>query len=314
MRIGIVVDSGCDLPREYIDQNRIEILPVTIHLQGKDLVDTRDPATTLEFYQQHAGSAGDSGTSPFSVEQIKNLFLEKLVGAYDFVFCLTIASARSPIFENATAASLQILNEYKPHRAKAGLSSPFSLRVLDTQNLFAAQGVIAVEAVRQIKAGNTNPNKIRERLDFLVQNLHAYMIPRDLHYLRSRAQKKGDRSVGWASATFGTWLDIKPVLHCHRNQTEPVGKVRHFEAGAEKLLANVTERVKAGLLTPTVCFSYGGEISQMRKLPGYDTLQRACKAAKVEIFESVMSVTGGVNVGEGALAVGFAAEPHSLSL
>ncbi|HUP91593.1 MAG TPA: DegV family protein [Solimonas sp.] len=314
MRIGIVVDSGCDLPREFIDQNKIEILPVTIHLQGGDFVDVRDPAATLDFYDKHAGSAGDSGTSPFSTAQIKNLFLERMVGVYDFVFCLTIASSRSPIFENATQASLQILNEYKPYRAKAGLPGPFALRVVDTQNLFAAQGVIAIEAVRQIKLGQTNPNKIRERLEFLVQNLYAYMIPRDLHYLRSRAQKKGDRSVGWAAATFGSLLDIKPVLRCHRNETAPVGKVRHFDQGAEKLLANVTNRVKAGLLTPTLCFSYGGEISQMRKLPGYDKVQRACKAAKVEIHESVMSVTGGVNVGEGAFAVGFAAEPHQLEL
>ena len=314
MRIGIVVDSGCDLPREFIDQHKIEILPITIHLQNQDFVDARDPAATLEFYAKHMGSAGDASTSPFTPDQIKRLFLDKLVGTYDFVFCLTIASGRSPIFANATAASLQILNEYKPYRAKAGINSPFALRVVDCQNLFAAQGVVAVEVVKQIQAGVTHPNKIRERLDFLVQNLYGYMIPRDLHYLRTRAQKKGDRSVGWASATLGTWLDIKPVIRGYRNDTTPVAKVRHFEEGAERLLGFITERVKAGLLTPTICFSYGGEISTMRKLPGYDMMQRACKAAKVDIYESVMSVTGGINVGDGAFACGFAAEPHELRI
>ena len=30
MRIGIVVDSACDLPREFIDQHAIQIMPITL--------------------------------------------------------------------------------------------------------------------------------------------------------------------------------------------------------------------------------------------------------------------------------------------
>jgi hypothetical protein len=32
------------------------------------------------------------------------------------------------------------------------------------------------------------------------------------------------------------------------------------------------------------------------------------------VFESVMSLTGMVNVGKGAVVVGFAAEPHTFSV
>ena len=46
----------------------------------------------------------------------------------------------------------------------------------------------------------------------------------------------------------------------------------------------------------------------MRNLPGYDALREACADAGVEVFESVMSVTGMVNVGKGALVVGFASD------
>ena len=42
------------------------------------------------------------------------------------------------------AASFAILNEYRPIRQAAGHNSPFALRVLDSQNLFAAQAVTAV--------------------------------------------------------------------------------------------------------------------------------------------------------------------------
>jgi hypothetical protein len=35
-----------------------------------------------------------------------------------------------------------------------------------------------------------------------------------------------------------------------------------------------------------------------------------CASYNIELFESVMGLTGMVNVGKGALVVGFAAEPH----
>lgn len=314
MRIGVVVDSACDLPPDYIRENNIQILPITIHLDQHDLVDARDPAATLNFYRQHQTNASEAGTSPFTVDQIKKVFLTRLVLDYDFVFCMTIASSRSPIYENAVKASFAILNEYKGPRAEAGVSGPFALRVIDTQNLFAGQGVLAVEAVRMIQS-NPNPNKIRERLEYLVQNTYGYMIPRNLHYIRARAQKKGDRSVGWMSAFLGTALDIKPLLRAFRNETGPVAKLRHFEDAAERCFTYIATRIMQNeLLTPTLCLSYGGELAEMDKLPGYSELMQLCRKNQIEVFRSIMSITGGVNVGEGSLAFAFAAQPHELKL
>ncbi|WP_028079175.1 DegV family protein [Solimonas soli] len=315
MRIGVVVDSACDLPPEFIEKHHIQILPITIHLGGHDLVDQRDPETTLHFYNEHLGADGDAGSSPFSVEQIRDVFLQKLVIDYDFVFCLTIASSRSPIHANATRASFAILNDYKPIRAQAGVPGPFALRVIDTQNLFSAQAVSAVEVVRLIESGQRNPNKIRERVEYIVQNTYGYMIPRDLHYLRVRGQKKGDRSVGWVGAALGTVLDIKPVLRGYRNDTRPVAKLRHFDDASAKVLGFVGQRIRSGgLLTPTLVLSYGGDLREMRALPGYAELVRICHEHGVEVLESMMSVTGGINVGEGALGIGFASEPHEIEV
>lgn len=314
MRIGVVVDSACDLPPEYLERHKIRILPITVHLDGHDLVDSRDPETTLDFYRRHLGATGDASTSPFTVDQIKHVFLSQLVLDYDFVFCITIASSRSPIYQNATQASFSIINEYKPFRAAAKLPGPFALRVIDSQNLFTAQAIPAVEAVRQIQAGQTNPNRIRERLEYIARNTYGYMVPRDLHYLRVRGQKKGDRSVGWFGATLGTVLDIKPLLRGYRNETAPVAKLRHFDDAVSKLFGYTVRRIAAGLLTPVVVLSYGGELEDMRKLPGYTSLRQACRERNIELHESIMSVTGGINVGEGALALGFASEPHELEL
>lgn len=310
MRIGLVVDSACDLPGSFIERNHIEILPITVKIGEAVLADHRNEQATLEFLHSHVASRGaEAETMPFSVNQIRDLFLRKLVIDYDYVFCLTITRTRSPIHDNAMQASFVILNDYRPMRSAAGHQSPFALRVVDTQSLFAGQAVTAVEAVRMIEAGE-GVAKIRARLDNLAINTHAYMVPRDLMYLRSRAKTKGDKSVSLFSATLGSALDIKPVLYCNRGETKPVAKIRSFDTAVRRLFAFASERVTAGLMAPTLCMSYGGELEEMRLLPGYTELIDVCRTHGVEVFESVMSLTGMVNVGKGSLVVGFAGEAH----
>jgi DegV family protein with EDD domain len=220
MRIGIVVDSACDLPLEYLEQHNIVILPITVRIGEAVLADHRDEQATLSFLHAHVAERGhEAETTPFTVNQIRDLFLGRLVIDYDHVFCMTITKTRSPIHENAMQASFAILNDYKPVRQAAGHNSPFALRVIDTQNLFAAQGITAVEAVRMRDAG-ASVQQIRVRLEELAQNTHGYMIPRDLYYLRNRARTKGDRSVGLLSAALGSALDIKPVLYGHAGEDQ----------------------------------------------------------------------------------------------
>ncbi|MEA9606703.1 DegV family protein [Xanthomonas campestris pv. plantaginis] len=313
MRIGIVVDSACDLPQDFIQRNNVIVLPISVRIGEAVLADHRDEEATLSFLHAHVAERGhEAETTPFSVNQIRDLFLQRLVIDYDHVFCLTISKLRSQIFDNATQASFAILNDYKPVRQAAGHTSPFALRVIDTLSLFAGQGITAVEAVR-LRAQGLGVAPIRARLEQLAEHTYGYMIPRDLYYLRARARAKGDRSVGLIGAALGSALDIKPVLRAYRGVTEPVAKLKGFEPSAEKLFAFTVRKLREGLMTPTVCVGYGGELAELHALPGYAALQAACQTQGVELFESVMSLTGMVNVGKGALAVAFAAEPHSFS-
>ena len=227
MRIGIVVDSACDLPQDFIAAHNIVLLPITVRIGEAVLADHRDEQATLSFLHAHVAEHGaEAETIPFSVNQIRDLFLQQLVIDYDHVFCMTITKTRSPIHDNALQASFAILNDYKPVRQAAGYNSPFALRVLDTQNLFAAQAVTAVEAVR-LRDSNASVQQIRERLEELAGNVHGYMVTRDLYYMRARARHKGDRSVGLLSAALGSALDIKPVLHGYRGETGPVARRCH---------------------------------------------------------------------------------------
>jgi len=310
VRFGIVVDSACDLPAEFFAEHDIGILPISIRIGEETLVDNRDPALIARYLAENLGARGAAAeTEPYTVEQVRDVFLERLVIDYDCVFCLTITSTRSPIFEHARKASFAILNSYQAVRRAAGIDGPFLMRVIDGQTLFAGQGVAVYEAT-QLIAANASVGAMRERLEFIAQNSYGYMLPRDLYYLRARAQKKGDRSVGLLSVALGSALDIKPILRGWRGETGPVGKVRGFDAGAKTLFAYAQTRVRAGLLVPVLCVSYGGDLAELAALPGYTALKETCAEHGIQVLESPMSVTGMVNVGVGAVTLGFAALEH----
>jgi DegV family protein with EDD domain len=305
-----VVDSTCDLPPEFFRKHRIGLLPISIRLGSEVVVDERDPTATMKFYKEQLARQGlDAETIPFTAEQIRQKFLEKIVLEYGYAFVITVTSTRSPIFENATKASFAILNDHKAVRVSAGAQGHFSLRVIDSKSLFSGTAVLAAEAVRLIKAGK-GPNDIRRSLDELANSTCAYMVPSDLYYIRTRAVKKGDRSVSLPTYFIGKAMDIKPVIRCFRGETETVAKIRTYERAVDRLFAFAATQVKQGLRAPVVCVSYGGDIKKVKSLPGFASLAKAARTAHADLHVALMSATAAVNAGGGGVAVAFAAEPR----
>jgi DegV family protein with EDD domain len=310
MRMGLAIDAACDLSQAFLQQHNIAVMPITVRVDSEVFMDDREPAEIQRFIDRQLGSRSHSAeTEPCPVEEVQNLFLGRLVLEQDCVFCLTITATRSPINEHVNRASFGILKNYRRVREEAGVAGPFMMRVVDTRNIFAGAAPAIFEATRLIQANET-PAAIRERLTYIANNSYGYMLPRDLYYLRARAKKKNDRSVSLFSAVLGSALDIKPLLRCYQGETGPVGKVRGFDHGAEALFGYAAQRVRAGLLVPMMCVSYGGDLAVLSGLPGYAGLRAACEECGVELMEAPMSITGMVNVGEGAVTLGFAAEEH----
>ncbi|WP_432721894.1 DegV family protein [Jeongeupia wiesaeckerbachi] len=305
MRIGVVTDSCCDLPRDFIDAHGIEIMPIAIHGDGASFVDHRDPTATRTFYRDELAQIGDYTSAPLTTEQIRSLFLDRLVIDFDYVFCITVMQSRSRIFEHASQAARGVLTDYRPSREAAGHSKPFSLRVFDSQNLFPGQGLVVAEVARLAAEGATT-SKIIAHVERLTQTTQAFLMPADLGQLRHQARRKGDKSVGLAAYLLGSALDIKPIIRGFRGDTHPVAKVRGFDVGVDKLFATAIEHIEAGLEAPLVCVSYGGDPRMVTTMNAYQTMCKVAARHDVTVHLAEMSATAGVNIGAGGLAIAFA--------
>ena len=307
MKIGVVICSSADLPRSYIQANDLNIMPISLHFEDGEFVDNRDAEATQEFYKKYLANKDMNGeTAPFTVNQIKNWFLDELVLKYDRVLVLTMTSSRSPINENAIKASFAILRGYRQKRRDAGIKGSFSLRVIDTKSLFTGEAIIAHETVRLIKEEKLPFDKLRPRIEELTKHTYGFLVPNDLYYLRNVARKKGDKSLGLMKYMLAKSLDIKPIMCAHQGETFAHDKGKGFDETVSKLFDQAKQAVDDGLRVPVVCMSYAGDPNVITSRPDYKSFIKHAEKNDIQSTMSVMSTTAGINLGPGAFSLGYA--------
>lgn len=149
-------------------------------------------------------------------------------------------------------------------------------------------------------------DQLRPKVDAFTQHVHAYLVPEDLVYVRTRARARGDRSVSWLGYQLGTMLDIKPILQAYRGETGPLDKVKGYDNAVKKLFEMAAAEIKRGLRTNVVCFSYAGNPDVIRQNRDYQSFVKYARANNVETLLSVMSISAGINMGPGSFAMGYA--------
>lgn len=313
MRVGLIVDSACDLPYSFIRDNGVFILPVTAHIDGETFVDDHNPDKTRAFYQSGYLEKGhEAETEAFSVQQIYDLFIKEIVTQYDVAFCETVTRTRSLIYQNASEAMQRVMADYRAPRKAAGLNDHFSMRVVDSRSLFAGQGLLAAHTLHLMKQ-QVGKNALRQRVESFTDSLYTCVIPRDLYYVRARARRRGDKSVSGLVAFLGKTLNITPVIWAQGADGHPVAKPRSFEKAVERMMDYAVARVRAGLLSPYVSVSYSAPEKELDELPGIDRLREVCEAEGVELLLSQMGITSSIYVGPGSVCLALAAEPHDFA-
>lgn len=310
-RVGIVIDAACDVPDTFLASPDVAVLPVTIQVGNMTYVDQHSPDSTLRYLREQSGGRGVTGVSAAqSVADMQSTFLERFALDYDSVYCLTITASRSQIHDNAMQASMQVLPHIREARAAAGIQRPFQFRVIDTRNLFAAQGIPAL-ALRDLLAADLPSKDVRDRLYDVIDATYGYLVVDDIGYMRKRTRLRGDRSVGLMTAMLGDAMDVKPIVRGRLGTTTPVGKFRGRQDAWDRLLVFTAKHVQRGLVVPHVVVSYGGPLGDVVGTDGYRKLASVCENEGVALHLCPMSISGMVNMGTQALCVGFAAAEHS---
>ncbi|WP_299599352.1 DegV family protein [uncultured Microbulbifer sp.] len=295
--VQLVVDSGCDLPDEFLRKYNIPVLPHSVSV-GKDFFgDQRNPAQMAHFYTRslvdrsrlvNSGPAGES-----EIEAV----LAKLIrqGKKDIVV-QTINGDNSPTYANAVRVANRLSND------------SVQIHTVDSHSLFSGQGLLALYTLSLIQKGLSGA-QVKSRTEEFGRKIVGYAAIKDVYYLRERGRQKNEKSVSWLKAFMARSLNLHPIISMTYQGSAVADTVKTYDGCTHRLFQRAEEKIVAGeLLMPAVVVSIAGPLSDLEKTPSFQSLVKTAAEHKVKIYRSIMSLSGGINLGPGIVALAMAAK------
>ncbi|MCT4586172.1 MAG: DegV family protein [Peptostreptococcaceae bacterium] len=212
MKIKLIGDSLCDLPKDIKEKYNIEIIPLTIIFDNKEYKDGVD-LTNDEFYKKLKESKILPKTSQITPAEF-NLVFEKYLNEYDKIIYISGSSDVTGTYRSAMA-SKEVLNTDK-------------IEVFDSKQLSFGYGFVLFEIAKFME--DKTMEQIRGKINELIDKVECIFSVETLEYL-----KKGGR-LSSTKAAIGTILNIKPILKIENGKVKQVDQARGSKKSIDKLI------------------------------------------------------------------------------
>lgn len=192
-KIALLVDSGCDLPVEYLSRDNVFCAPLRVLYKDKEYTDGVDIG--LQDILDRLPVEVPTTSLP-SGQDILAILDEIKAKGYTHLIGVTISANLS-----GTHNMFKLMTE-----SYDGLIS----HVVNTKNIGVVAGLFGVDACECFDRGMSFQTIIR-RLEDRVAHCKIFFAIDTLEYLQ-----KGGR-IGRVSAILGTALNLKPVISCDKD-------------------------------------------------------------------------------------------------
>lgn len=274
----ILVDSGCDVPDEYIKKYPVYVVPLRINYKETSYRDRID-ISPEEIYEKL--NIEIPTTSLPEYRDVQEVFENIIKDGYNKIIAINISSSLSGTFNLIRLVS----DEFK-HKG-------IQTYLFDTKNIAIASGMYAVSAANQLGEGKSYEETIH-LLESEYGNSKVFFCLETLEYLR-----KGGR-IGRVASMLGAVLGIKPIITCANDGTYCIaGKERGSARCIDKALALAKEFAVKGRKAE-IAVMYSGCVNGIEKIK--DKLEKLIPNCSVKIRGQISPVLG-VHVGPGLIGI-----------
>lgn len=283
----IVTDSSCNLPEYLIDQHELEILPLTFMIDNKEHVSyLKGEVTDLkQFYTMLRN--GKVITTSLPKMDVTLAHIHALLDEGKDVLYLGFSSALSGAYEATDLIMKQLAQEY-PDR---------TLISVETLAASGGEGMLVLYAAEMREAGKPIEEVAKWVEDNRLHMAHWFTVD-DLMFLY-----RGGR-VSRTSATAGTILNIKPVMHVDDlGRLIPVSKVRGRKRSIDAMFKQMKDTIEPSYGPQHICITHGDCIEDAEYLAGLIQDEFEIKDLTINYVDPVI----GAHSGPGTLALFFLA-------
>lgn len=241
MTFKILTDSTADLPESWALENDVQILGLTIQLDGTTYETVGEKKLTSEqlLFKMEAGS--QPTTSQINVGQFEDIFRGYAEIGMPVLY-IAFASVLSGTYQSAVMARDMVLEDF-PEAV---------IRIIDTKAASMGEGILVMKAV-EAKAAGQSLEQVVALIKSLVPKVKTYFLVDDLNHLM-----RGGR-ISKTAALMGSLVNIKPVIAVKGDgRLDSVAKVR----GKKKAQTEVVRMTLEDIADPRVVIAYAGADSQ----------------------------------------------------
>ena len=245
LKIKLICDSLCDIPKEIQDKEYLDVVPLTIIFNDKEYKDGVD-ISKEEYYEILKNSKEIPKTSQATYIQFSEIFNKYIDEGYKII-CINGSSKSSGTYQSAMLARTDMGDKAN------------DIHMFDTMSLSLGSGQFVIKACDLIEDG-LSPDEIVKELDSIRESVMLFFAPKTLDYLK----KSGRVSV--ATAIIGNILNLVPVFSFPDGEAHLEEKVRGSKNLASKLVDMILEKNNGDLKDKIVTIGYGDNFKDFEKL------------------------------------------------
>lgn len=278
MTFKLLTDSTADLDEIWATAHDVEILGLTIQLDGEVYETVGPNRLTSEKLLESMKNGGKPTTSQVNVGQFEESFRRHAQNG-DAVLYLAFSSVLSGTYQSSMIARDLVLEEFPDA----------TIEIVDTLAAAGGEGYLSVLAAAARDEGKTLEETKAMIIDILPR-LRTYFLVDDLYHLM-----RGGR-LSKTSAIMGSLANIKPLLWLDATgKLVPLAKIR----GRKKALKEVVSQATKSIAHRTAVVAYAND------LEGAESLKESL--LEHDMIDEVLIMPLGpvisAHVGPGTLAV-----------
>ena len=276
-KIKLITDSTCDLPKDVLEKNNIEVMPLLINFGEESYLDG------IEINQDELFEKIESGNIfPTTAQVTPNRFLEVFENAKkndEILILVLISSVMSGTYQSACLA--KEMSEYD------------DIYIVDSKSTCSGLGVLVLRASNLIKEGKS----VQEIIDDLEKE--KYKINSSLSFDSLDNLIKGGRISKTVGVVTGI-LGIKLILEIKDGLMAVKDKVRGSKKAVKRIIQDI-EKYGCRKDLPVILVNV-----DMEDIAG--PLREYLKANDIDFIETTVGCTVAIHSGKKASGLFFISE------
>lgn len=278
-KVGIIIDTACDLPKEAYEELNVAMLPLWVHFSDKSYRDQVDIEKD-EFYRLLDKEFPKTSTP--SPMEIKKIIDKEFASGADEVIIITLSSRLSGANNLANLVAMDYDGKVK---------------VFDTKNIAIGSGFYAYRAADLRDAGHSADEIIK-----IMEGDRATMKSRTYFVIPELTNLINGGRIGKVKGVIGQLLHIKPIITCDADGVYyDTDKVRGFAKAQRRLVDKIKDELKDTKdYYLSICHGANPEALEAVK----EALKDEVARAKIYVEEQI-APTLAVHTGRGLVGVAY---------